>query len=259
MTGVSRRLFTKEALAKISTASDEARRFHLEQTLPWLQNGARILPSENFFPYSSRMKELKDEWSAAVDEFCTDYDRHVSAARMRLGDLFRAEEYPTKAAVKHAFGFDLGYQKLPEGKDFRIDLGDAITASIRDDIEARLSIATEQAMRDLWSRVHETVAHMVERLNAYKPAVRADKKSGVEGEKAEAPFRDSLIENIRGLVDLLPRLNLTGDAQLAAMTERLRAELCTEDADVLRKNDTVRSDVAARAEAILADVSEFLA
>jgi len=43
------------------------------------------------------------------------------------------------------------------------------------------------------------------------------------------------------------------------MTERLRAELCTEDADTLRKNDTVRSDVAKRAEAILAEVSEFLA
>jgi len=259
MTRFSRLLFCKDALAKVETAAGEARRYHLEQTLPWAQNGARILPSENFFPYSEKMKAVRQEWSDGVDEFVTNYDRHVAAARMRLGDLFNSAEYPTKAAVKGAFSFDLGFSPLPEGKDFRIELGDAVTQSIRDDIEARLSLATHEAMRDLWERVHEAVAHMVERLNAYQPAERSNKKTGTEGQKAVAPFRDSLVENLRGLVDLLPRLNMTGDAHLAAMTERLRAELCLEDADTLRKNDTVRKDVAARAEQILADVGGFLA
>jgi len=260
MTPVSRRIFTQEALQKIKTVADAARRFYVEQTLPWLNTGTgRILPSENFFPVSAGFKNYKQEFEDSVDEFVANRDQHVAEAKRLLGDLFNPAEYPTAEQLRRAFSFDVGFSPLPEGKDFRIDLGDAMTRSIQDDIEARLSVATEQAMRDLWERVHECVSHIVERLNAYQPGVRANKAKGEEGQKAEGTFRDSLIDNMRGLVDLLPRLNMTGDAHLAAMTERLRAELCTEDADTLRKNDTVRSDVAKRAEAILADVSEFLA
>ncbi len=253
MCRVTKSLLSKDAIERIKAVESEARTYHYEQTLPWLDSGARILPSVSFFEYSRKMTELHRQFDEQVSEFIMAYPGYVSQARRELGDLFNVDDYPDEMKIKRAFDFDVAFNKVPEGKDFRVSIGDEAVQAIAEQIEQRNTIAVTEAMREVWERVHESVSHMVEKLKAYKPA---DKSAG---EKAEGIFRDSLVDNVRGLVDLLPRLNLTGSAELAGMADRLRAELCAEDAEILRKNDTVRSDVAARAEAILAEVSNFLA
>jgi hypothetical protein len=91
---------------------------------------------------------------------------------------------------------------------------------------------------------------MAEKLKAFKPAQGGDRAEGI--------FRDSLVENVRELVAVLPSLNITGDPTLAAVAARMEA-LCRDDADELRDNAAARASVAAEADAILADVGQFLA
>jgi hypothetical protein len=70
---VTKSLLAKDALAKITTVSGAAREYHYEATLPWLQDGSRILPSDNFFVYSERMRKLKEEFDLCVAEFVSSY------------------------------------------------------------------------------------------------------------------------------------------------------------------------------------------
>ena len=78
---------------------------------------------------------------------------------------------------------------------------------------------------------------MAERLKAYKPAVR-------KGDTTEGQFRDSLVENVRSLVGLLPAFNLTGDDLLADITARMERDLCSLDASELRDDAKARKAVA---------------
>ena len=58
-------------------------------------------------------------------------------------------------------------------------------------------------------------------------------------------FRDSMIENIRGLVDVVPRLNIFGDDTLARLCEQVKEKIAGVEPDSLRPSRTF--DPAARA------------
>ena len=61
------------------------------------------------------------------------------------------------------------------------------------------------------------------------------------------------------LVGILPALNLAETPEVEAMPVRLLRQLCTNDAEDLHKSPLTRQHVLDRANAILKDVSEFLA
>src|SRR5882672_2101073 len=155
MVRVTKSLLARDALSQIATVSSAAREYHYEQTLPWLEDGARILPSDNFFVYSERMRQLKAEFETSVDEFTQSYPAYVTDARNKLGDLFDPAEYPRSDQVASVFSFVTGFSPLPDAQDFRVQLGDDQVHAIKNDIEARLGVATEQAMKDLWERIRE--------------------------------------------------------------------------------------------------------
>ena len=78
----------------------------------------------------------------------------------------------------------------------------------------------------------------------YKPAVKGESKV-VDG------FKDSLVENIRDLCQVLPRLNLTGDADLNNYCELVKQKLAVLDAGDLRENEVARKSAANEAQGIL--------
>ena len=58
-------------------------------------------------------------------------------------------------------------------------------------------------------------------------------------------FRNSMIENIRELVDVVPRLNLFGDDALAWLCEQVKEKIASVEPDALRPSRTF--DPATRA------------
>ena len=76
-------------------------------------------------------------------------------------------------------------------------------------------------MGDLYRRFGEAVERVSERLQEDdngKPLV----------------FRDSMISNIRDLVDVVPRLNIFGDDELARLCEQVKEKIASVEPDSLR-------------------------
>lgn len=242
-------LVERDALKPITTAVTVLREYHYKNTLPWLDTGARILPAANYLAYTGEIRKLRAGFEEAVADFLGRYDRYVDEAERRLGTLYRPDEYPSRHDIADRFAIDVGFLPLPEANDFRVELGDLEERRIKAEIEERMAAAVEQAHRSLWQRVHEAVAHMVERLNAYQ--------KDADG-KVMATFRDSLVGNVRELVELLPRLNLTNDPELERMRQRIARELAVEEAETLRDNATVRASVARAAEDILSQMAGYI-
>jgi hypothetical protein len=246
----SKRLVAKESLEKISEIATRARHHHYENTLPWLDDGARILPSANYFDYMQAQNEFKRSFEDAVSDFISVYPSLIANAKAQLGAAFKSDDYPGANEIAGKFGMTIGIIPLPDGSDFRVKLGEAEEERIREAIEARTNEAVDNAMTSLWQGIHDHVSHMAERLRAYDPTAKG-KDAGL--------FRDSLVTNLRELVTVLPKMNITGSNSLETFRDRIEQELCQFDAPALRDDAKLRDATAAKAEAILAEVSDFIA
>jgi hypothetical protein len=245
-------LIAKEALAPIQVCVSRARVLHLKMTQPWIDLGARLLPAALYVDYTKQMQEQRVAFEAAADKFARDYPKHVEKRRRSLGSIFKPQDYPDPSRMRSLFEFDVAIMPCPDPDDFRVALAAEHAEDIKADIEARLQRAVQDAMRDPFNRVTSVVGALAEKLRAYKPAEK-------KGEKSEGVFRDSLVENVRELVAILPAFNLTDDTRLHRMIADIETHLCAADANDLREHADLREDVADRAEEILRKAQMFIA
>ena len=240
-------LIPKETLAEVHQIAGEARREHYFMTLPWDDNGYRVLPAAVYMEHTEKLREYARQFRAAVEVFAAQFDQLVVESRSRLGGLFRAEDYPTAKQIRDKFAIETKVMPLPDAHDFRVDLGDEEKDRIQRQITASVQASLTVASQELWQRMYEAVSHMAERLSAYQAT-----EQGVEH-----PFRDSIVTNLVKLVDVMPRLNVTGDPELERLTAQVRASLLVDPAE-LRKSDSVRTDTAMKAAKIAAQMSAYM-
>lgn len=225
-------------IKKISQAASQLRMHFYENTLPWGQDNARLLPSANYMTFMADYRKLKSEFEAAVYAFVNNYQNYVTEAQTQLNGMFNAADYPGVSEIVNYYSVDCIVEPLPNIDDFRVSLGDDEIEMIRRDLEERQKQAQEGAMHDLWTRIYEAVKHVSERLS-----------------DPENIFRDSILGNIKDLCQLLPKLNITDDAQLAALGTEIENKLCCYTPNALRKYDTHRREVAQAANELLETLS----
>jgi hypothetical protein len=257
-------LVAREALAEIIKVDGQLRTYHYKHTLPWSDEGSRILPAAHFMTYSQAMKLMRRERAGAVEKFLGEYPELVKDARARLKTLFNKADYPGEDEIESRFRVDISLMPFPDSEDFRVNLADERVEEIRAEIEERVNGAVGEATKSLWQRVYEQVAHMSERLKIYdepSPKLQAKGKKATKPEAKERvanPFRDSLVENLRELAGLLPTLNFVGDPELNKMAKRLERELCEHEPEVLRSNKELRVKQAKTADQILASMRHYV-
>lgn len=249
-TKFTKRLVNKDALKAVKKVEAAARAQHKELTLPWHENGQRILPAAAFHDYQVKMGELSDQHEAAVDAFLAEYDALIDEARRELGGLFSADDYPASHELQAKFVFDMELNALDTTGDFRVQMSDAEMKRLQDQITKRTEARMANAMTDVYTRLHDVVAHMAHRLKAYDPAVPAVDKDGNDTTKVKNPFRDATLNNVRDIVDLLPKLNIANDPALDELAAEVRQNLLDADAATLRSDDEKRAQVAAKADEI---------
>lgn len=239
-------LVSKTMLEPITKAMSALRTFHYDNSLPWLDEGVRVLPSANYEPYKAEMEKHKDAFDAAVRRFCEQWPEVILDAQKRLGKMFKPDDYPVDIADR--FGVKVRFMPLPEAGDWRLPaLADVEQAALAAQRDATMDDAKKTAMRDVWERLATDVKSMAVRLAAYK----AD-------DGTTKPFRDSLVENMRETVALIPRLNFADDPELERIRLLVNAELCGSDAQELREDDAKRAATVERAEKIAAEIGEFM-
>lgn len=251
-------LVAKETLAAIQSAISQATTYHRFHTLPWLDDGKRVLPSAKYFAYMERMRELERQFKTAVDEFTEVYPTVITQAKKLLGDSFNQNDYPSTAEIKRRFAFRFGMEKLPEATDFRVPgIGPVEEARIRREIEARTQAAVQGIKLDIFKRIHERVSRIAARMEAYdEREERKDKDGKVD---RTGTFSDTLVTNLRDLVEIIPELDITGSPEIATLRTRLLAQLCRHEPDDLRKSHLLRRRVRRNAEKIVEDTNSEIA
>jgi hypothetical protein len=194
--------------------------------------GWRILPAEMYFDYMERMRERKGKFEALKREFQDNWDEIVAWAKNEHNGTFNPQNYILEKVMKK-FSFRVDFEPIPSGQDFKVVLNSEEQAEIQAQIEARAQMVAGHTTRQLWKRLIKPVSHMADVLK-----------------DPDKIFRDTLIENIKEIIDIAPKLNITGDSEIVKVCEEIKQNLVNVSAETLRENKEARAELQAQAKAI---------
>ena len=215
------------------------------QTLPWDDNGTRLLPTMQYDPYMAYMRQARADRERLVKVFLDDYDNFVQADRATLSTMFNPSDYADRYTVRDRFNFKLDVQPVPDGKDFRVTVSKSDLVEMQKNVDTRLREAEDKARLDLFQRLATPLLDIASKLG--------------ESDKARTLHTTNpLVENLREILDLIPRLNITGDPKIMEFHAAVTDKLSHITPETMKDNDLVRSVAARQAQQILDEMSDFM-
>lgn len=245
-------LISKKSTKAIAKVAADSRQLHRLLTLPWSNDGSRILKASSYNEYSKQMRILRKKFRAATRAFIEEYPSYKKEAAQFLGTMFNPDDYPETEDLERKFKFDVDIDPVPEKDDFRAKISNEESAALMKDLENRTNKRLKSAMAEIYARVSELTEKMFSKLEEYEPGISYQKK-------AKGIFRDSMIENLRELAELIPTLNVTDDPDLNELSERIKSDLCGHTPEQLRKSAADREKVARKAKSINKKAHAYLA
>ncbi len=193
----------------------------VDSSLPWLDDGMRIMPNELIPEFMNKLRAAKPAWDEAVSALISSYKVAKEEAEISLGGLYRDDEYPTEKELAAKFGIDLRIAPVPTG-DFRVDaIPPEEAVPIKEVFELMQEKATCLAQSELWSMTRS----LLDRLQ--KP-------------------RNRLSQNkLADEVNRLKRLNFGMDKRLTEILDKISEhEFTGIDADIDETLEALNSKVS---------------
>jgi hypothetical protein len=231
-----------EKLDALRTLAGQIRDYFYQITLPWSDDGYRLLPAHFYFEITRQMREFERMFWSGVEEFLEVYPTYVERDRPELVGLFEQDDYLSVEKLRKKFGLKFEVLPVPNGDDFRVTLSQEERTRVGREIDESVRQSLNRGTMDLWKRLREVVTRMVDKLN-----------------EPESRFHASLVTNVFDLVDdLLPRLNVNQDEDLNRFAAEIRDRLCAFSAYDLKKDESLRVATATDAAQILSQMDAVL-
>jgi hypothetical protein len=232
---------TCNTLADVHRETACIRKDFYHNTLPWGIEGTFILPSANYLAFTTEYRKKKAVWDRLCDRFYEGYMSDRQDAERILGNLFKMEDYPILADLKHKFSMNLTFLPVPTTGDFRVELADGEIDTITAELEERVAESSKTAMKDVWQRLYDKVEWLAERLGDPKNV-----------------FHTATYEDAQDLCKMLSRLNFTDDKDLEDMRSKAEQKLFKLHPEAIKNDPDVRRDTAKDAEAIMKQMAGFM-
>jgi hypothetical protein len=259
---VNKSVVPRSELEEITQAVGRARRDHYFLTLPWTDDGWRVLPAATYMDHVSKMNENRAAIFLAVDHLVARFEdvvRRQKELPEELGTLFNICDYPGMREengiprflfpkeLRDEFGFATDVKPITNPDDLRVAINDAERERLKRQIAESVQASLRAATRDLWQRLYNVVSHMSTRMAEYNQAPDDDKPK----------LYSSMVTNIVEIVDVLPKLNIASDTELDRMASDVRRSLVVDLAEV-RKSDALRNDTAKAAAEIAQRMAAYM-
>ena len=231
-------LLSKEVTKEIQKIAGRARTFHYERTLPWGDEGTRLLPAKWYMDYISEMKKLEHEFNMKVFEL--DYQGAIEEAKQRLGDMFNENEYPDQKEFQEEYSFNYKVYPVPDKNDFRVNLSKEDIEIMKVELEENLQKTQVGVNKAVWRKLYDVVKKMSDTLG-----------------DEDKQFHKSLVDNIKSLCEILPELNILEDPLLETLKMEVVEKLTITSPEVLRDDIEKRNDVAKNAEDLAKRMSAY--
>lgn len=214
--------------------------YHQAHTIPWTDNGPRLLPSDMYFDYTADLRTLRGACDAALNLFLSGYNGEINIDKKRLGVMAKDSDYPPEEEMRKKFYHDIQFQPVPASGDFRVN----ISEEDRQSMERALHEAEQGMAQHIVESLLEPLKHAAEKL-----AIPIGEKGSV--------FRDTLIENLLEVCERLPKLDITGSPEVAAAVRGVQDIVGKyRNPELLREQPEIREAAASAMAAQVDDITK---
>lgn len=215
------------------------RRWHASKTLPWADQGARLLPTSLFMEYKSEANTRRMQFDSMVEDFLAEYPTLVRTSQVYLGTLFNPDDYPSVEELRHKFEYKLVFSPVPEAGDFRLDVSHEDLAEMRTQYEQSYNSRLNDAMQEAWGRLHNVLTTISEKLTDNKDP------------NAKKRYHDTLLGNANELCAMLTHLNVTNDPELERARRSLEGVLVGASMESIKGSSHARADLKSKVDDVL--------
>jgi hypothetical protein len=229
-----------ESYKAIKVLENSLRKMFYTHSLEYEQLGVRLLPTNIYMDFTGKLRAMQGDFEQAVAAFIAEYPTIKANAKGELKNLYNELDYPSVDALKRKFGIKFAVLPFPDAEQFGIDLPEEELAGIRANLTTQVEHAVELARSDLAMRFYEATA---------KLAARA---------ASDGRLHASAVDNVREIVDLLPKLNFTNDPKMNELADMAKRSLTTLNVEVLRESPSARMDVGEKAKEISMQMAAYM-
>ena len=244
MATVNKKLISSGVHEAIIQLEGQIRIYHRDETIPWGDLGARLLPNVKLLDYQAQMGVYDGQFITLTKQFLEAYPSEVSQMQLKLGDLFDNADYPSVYELERKFGLRVSFEPLPDPDhftgDFRLDIPKQAQEELKEQYEQVMKDRYASGIKDIGKRLLEPLQNMSERLD-YDD----------DGKPRKGHFKGTIVDNVLAIVDLLRDCNLDNDPTLDRIQRDLRNALTGVTYDRLKGSDTLRRNTKAEVDRII--------
>jgi hypothetical protein len=230
-------------------------------TGPWdaAKGGFWIITTQGLPQLQTVFDGLEQKHDGFVSDFIKALPGILADAEAKGGTTYDASLIPSPEEIREKFQFNLEVKVLEDNSQNAIlNLSDKIKDAIGDAAKAKEVERFKGVADHVEETVREKLGEMLTNLREYG--------DDIKGTKRKRSFKDTQIDHMKALCDLLPALNITGDQRLDKLAQDIAKHLTLTSADDLRGNkkpgdnrsDERREADAAKAREDTADKTEQL-
>ena len=270
-TGVSADYLTGQVLAAdrkyfkpLERLVSDFRTFVSEQTLINPESANFTLPVANYEIIDNEIRKFSIDFEKLVGDIARQFEDIKDEARRFLNGnyeqtLFDEKFYPPveklvgdkiihrqgEQNVKHGkYYFEYRFKPYAVAGSLQADLVNESLQDLKKIMQSETQEDFKRVISDIWQRIFDATSKLKETM---KKPDRQDKDGAFQ-----APiFRDSIIGNIKELVNIIPSLNIFEDPAIDQARSELIQELCQLDPQELRDNKEKRQEAEQKADKIL--------
>jgi len=229
-----------ESFDSLLKAGTRIRKDFSTYTLAYQQDGVRLMPAGVYLEYSKQIRDEQKAYEGLVEKFISEYEDIKLDSQHKLGDLYNEDDYPNIPTLRDKFGINFWVLPFPDAEDFGVELPAAELFEEKRKINSRMQNAIDFAHDDLSTRLYDATLKLAQRA------------------ASDGKFHSSALENLREIIQILPKLNFSEDKRLTELANQASRELTVFDVDALRSQPSLRRDVADRATGIALEMSEYM-
>lgn len=237
------RLVSEEFIGTVTAHYSQARQFIYQKTLPWSNDGDRVIGTSKYQEFEDAIVKLDMEGRQLVKAFLIDKKDSIMAdARARLNGAFDEALFPPWDRLSEKFAITLNVFPIQHPNDARIEgLTEAVTNRVKD-----------EATRAVNERVEGTVADILTDMRL----IVSDLKVKCSEDKKGTKYK-FLIERALAAADHA-ELDITGNPVIASAAKRLRQAVEGLTTDTLQRSHRARNTVIEVAEEVAKSINEVM-
>lgn len=234
----SKRILDSPVIARGRSLINALRAEHYALTLPWQQDGRRLLPLRFHAQHTELVSHAQDELGRIREAIRGQYENLIEHDKATLGTLFHAGDYPSAERLAGLFRIECQSEPLSDTGDLRIALPAEEIERLRVQIEQQREVALAEATENLWRQLEEAIGRLSASLS-----------------DPRAKLYSATLRNLLDLCSRLDGLNVAGDRKLAEIQGQLLTDFSGLDLEAARHQPSLRQGAAEAARAHLDAIS----